>query len=81
MVHIQMKASGRILLNTLGCYYNVVPYDMILNKSLQLLRRNINQSVNQEKTPHTSPYQASTGVSFVKIFKKINCAITAPHCV
>ena len=46
---------------------------------LQELRHNINQMLNQQKTPHTSPYLASYGVSFMNICEKIDCDITAPH--
>ena len=48
---------------------------MLLYRSLQLQRQNINQSVNPR------PYRASYGVSLVKIFKKIDRVITAPHCI
>ena len=32
-----------------------------------------------QKAPHTSPWRASYGVSFVDIFEKIDRVITAPH--
>ena len=40
----------------------------------------MNQSVNPQKTSHTSPYRASYGVPFEGIFKKIYHAIRALHC-
>ena len=40
---------------TFGCRYNAFQYDMILHTSLLLPRQNINQSVNPQNTPHTSP--------------------------
>ena len=33
-----------------------------------------------QKAPHTSPWRASYGVSFVDIFDKIDRVITASHC-
>ena len=38
-----------------GAIYNAVQYHMILHTSLQLPRKTTNQSVNPQKTPHTSP--------------------------
>ena len=34
-----------------------------------------------QKAPHTSPWRASYGVSFVDIFDKIDRVITASHCI
>ena len=34
-----------------------------------------------QKTPDISPLRASYGMPFVKIFVKIDCVITAPHCI
>ena len=59
---------------------SVIQYDIIMHTSLLFLRHDINQSVNPQRTPHTSPWQASYGASFVRIFKKIDSVITAPHC-
>ena len=42
--------------------------------------QNINQMLDPEKTPHTSPLRASYGLSFVNICEKIDGIITAPHC-
>ena len=39
----------------------------------------LSEGLNSQKTPHTSPSQASYGVSFWGISEKINCIITAPH--
>ena len=43
------------------------------------LMRNVNQSLDAQKTLHTSPSRASYGVSIVKIWEKIDRVITAPH--
>ena len=34
-----------------------------------------------QKTPHTSAWRASYGMSFVNILDKIDRVITAPHCI
>ena len=36
--------------------------------------------LESQQTPHTSPSRASYGVSIVRIWEKIDCIITAPHC-
>ena len=40
----------------------------------------MNQILESQQTPHTSPSRASYGVSFVKILEKTDRVITAPHC-
>ena len=62
------------------CHYNTVRYNMILLSLLHWLKQNINQTLNWQKTPHTSPSRASYRVSIVRIWEKIDCVITAPHC-
>ena len=52
---------------------------MLLHTSLQELRQNINQRLNPQRTPHTSPWWASYGMSFVNILEKIARVITARH--
>ena len=49
---------------------NIVTYCI---NNLQTLRQNINQILNPQKTPHTSPKQVSYGVSFVNICEKVDC--------
>ena len=66
--------------NTVKCCYNAVWYNMILDTSLQELRQNINHRLNPKKTPHTSPWRARYGVSFVNILEKIDRLITTLHC-
>ena len=61
------------------CRYNAVQYNMILHTSLQKLGQNINHWLKPQKTPHTSPWRASYGMSFVNILDKIGRVITAPH--
>ena len=53
---------------------------MIFHTSLQKLGQNINQRLNPQKTPHTSPWRARYGVSFVNVLEKNDRVITAPHC-
>ena len=57
--------------NTVECRYNVAHYNMILMTSLQLLRENTNQIVNQQKHP----------VYLVRIFNKNDLVIMVPHCI
>ena len=61
------------------CRYNAVEYDLIWKTSLQWLRQSINQSLNPQNTPHTSPWRASYGICFVRILNEINHVITTPH--
>ena len=42
--------------------------------------QNLNQTLNSQQTPHSSPSWASYGVSIVSIWEKIDCVITTPHC-
>ena len=39
------------------------------------------QTVDSQKTLHTSPSRASYGVSIVRILEKIECVIIAPQCI
>ena len=41
----------------------------------------INQALESQQTPHTSPSGASYGVSLVRILEKIDRVITALHCI
>ena len=52
----------------------------IIHSSAVITRFKINQMLYSQKAPHTSPWRASYGVSFVDIFEKIDRVITAPHC-
>ena len=52
---------------------------MILHTALQFQLQNIHQTLNSQKTPHSSPSRASYGVSFVRIWEKIDRFITTPH--
>ena len=38
-------------------------------------------AINPQKIPHSSPWWASYGVSFVRILKEVNHIITAPRCI
>ena len=41
----------------------------------------MNQTLESQQTPHSSPLRSSCGVSIVGILEKINCVITAPQCI
>ena len=43
-------------------------------------QQNLNQTSNSQQTPYTSPSQARYGVFIIRISKKIDRVITAPHC-
>ena len=51
-----------------------------LHTSKQQLGQNINENLCSQKTHHTSPTQASCGISIVRIFEKTNLIRTALHC-
>ena len=52
---------------TVRCHYNEVQHNMILHRSLQWLRQNINLSFNtQKQTPHSLPSQVIYGISIVR---------------
>ena len=68
------------LIYTAGCRYTAVQCNMRLYTSLQLPRRNINQSVDPQRTTHSSHLLVHCGLSSVRIFKKIDRVVTAPHC-
>ena len=65
---------------TVECRYNTVTFVKILHSTLRWQWQNISQTLDSQKTPHTSPLRASSGVSFVRILEEIDRVITAPHC-
>ena len=66
---------------TVQCRHNSVQYIMVLlHTTIQWQEQNINQIMKSQMTPHTSPLWASYGVSFMRILKKIDHVIMAPHC-
>ena len=67
--------------HTVECHYNAVQYRKILHKSLQELRQNINWMLDPQKTPHSSPWWVSYGVSFVNMCEKIDHIIMPLHCI
>ena len=69
------------LVNTAMCCCNTVQYNMIFHTSLQWLRQNIYQSLNPQKTPHTSSLWVSYGMYFVRNWKKIDRIIPEQHCI
>ena len=66
--------------STVECRYkdNAVQYNKILHIAMQWWVQNKNQTLDLQKTHHTSPWRASYGVSFARILDKIDCIITAP---
>ena len=66
---------------TVEYHHNAVQFITILHMTLWRQQQNIYQTSNSQQTPRTSPSQASYGVSIVRIFKKIDCYITAPNCI
>ena len=59
-------------------------FEMVSNrqpKVRQWLRQNKHQRLYSQETPHTSPSQASYGMSFVRIWVKIDRVIMASHCI
>ena len=64
---------GHSATNTVECHYNVS--HIIAGTEAEYHR------LKSQKTPHTSPYQMSYGVSFVIILQKIDHVIKAPHCI
>ena len=67
--------------NTVVCRCNVVEQIMILHTEMQWKEQNINQILNSQMAPHSSPSQASYGVSIVRILEEIDCVMMAPHCM
>ena len=61
----QLRCKGQ--LTTAGCHSNAVQYIIILD-TLQSQRRNINHTLNSQKTPHISSSLVSYGVSIVGIW-------------
>ena len=41
----------------------------------------MDQALNSQKTPHTSPLRASYGMSFVSILMKNDCVIKGFYCI
>ena len=66
---------------TVKCRYNAVQFIPILHTVLRKQRQKVNKILESQQTSHISPSRASYGVSFVKIMNKIDCVITAPHCI
>ena len=56
-----------------------VQFFMIFNMALWWQWQNVDQTLNWQKTPHTSASQVSYGVSVVRILEKIDCIIKVLH--
>ena len=71
--------------STVKCHYNlssvVMKLHTILHTALQWQQQNVNEISKSQQTPHTSPSQASYGVSIMRVFEKIDRIITAPFCI
>ena len=73
-MHHQVQSNAVITRSRLSCYY--------IQHCGDNGRHKIHcQTLDSQKTPHSSAWRASYGVSFVKILKKIDRVITAPHCI
>ena len=57
--------------NTVECHYNAVQYNMVFHSPLHWPTQNINQTLDSQKTLHSSPSRASYGVSIVNILEKL----------
>ena len=51
---------------TVECRYDAVQYSMISQIPLYWQQQKINQHLNSQKTPHSSPWRVSYGVPFVR---------------
>ena len=70
--------------NTVECRFNAVQYYKILHKWLQELGQNVSQMLDPRRHPMgPTPYLALAryGMPLVNICEKIDCIITAPHCI
>ena len=74
------QCCDKPLICTAKCHYNAVQLITILFTVLWW-QQNLNQTSNSQQTPHTSPSRASYGESIVRICEKIDCIITALHCI
>ena len=66
--------------------YNCMPLQhgsilMILHRALRWQQQNLNQTLNSQETPSTSPSCMSYGASVVRILEKINQVIRPLHCM
>ena len=70
--HNQIQLSAKIMRSNFSWYF-------IRHCDEQW--QNVDQTVNWQKTPHTSASQVSYGVSVARILQKIDCIITVLHCI
>ena len=80
-IHQELKEISPISDDTVECCYNTVKFVTILHSALWWQWQNISHTLDSIKTPHTSPSWASYGTSFVRTLEKIDCVITALHCM
>ena len=69
-----------LLCYTVECSYNTVKFVTILHSALRWQWQNESQTLDSQKTPHSSPSRPSYRMSFVRTLEKIDCVITTPHC-
>ena len=71
-------------MSTVECSYNAVQFIMILQIALRWQQQNVNQTLDSQQKPHTSPSRTSYGVShsIMRILNKIDRinSATALHC-
>ena len=75
------ETSSRSLWRQCNGRYSAAQHNMSLRMLQKWLRQNTHQRLYSQKTPHISPSRASYGVSFVRIWVKIDRVITAPYCI
>ena len=64
-----MAGDDLEMLYTVQCCCNMVQFINILPTALPWQQQNVSQTSNTQQTPHTSPLQASYGVSMMSILK------------
>ena len=72
--------SGVSLRSQMTVYY-ALKYNKISNTVMLWWLQNINQTLDSQQTPHSSPSWASYGMSVVRIREKINHVIATLWCI
>ena len=80
MVDIFAVGAGGILVDHWSTISSSIYYNIIVYSAATTLTE-LSQSLNSQKTPHSSSIRVRYGVSFMGIWEKIDCVITAPCCL
>ena len=67
--------------STVECCFNAAQHNMIFHTVLHWLKQHMNKNLLLQRTSHSSPWRASYGVSFMRIWEKTDHVIKAPHCI